>query len=228
MRPTPRRYAKLAPIPLAVAMLCGMGVQTISHPSGEDAEPFHVRAAEEIDRVSRFIGPWTGADVPVPHEAVALLRPNKILSRVYDNTSTGRRAHLLVVQCRDARDMAGHYPPVCYRANGMSTVSAEQRDWDIGGVSIPGMRYHFRMEMPGQSVDIHVDNFLILPGQGFVRDMRPVYRAAANRMRHFYGAAQVQVKVDGPAAEEERDEIFRTLVGAALPAIEFIRAGADQ
>lgn len=223
-----RKYLRFAPILLAVALLCGMAVETASHPSAQDAEAFHDQAAKAIDNVSRFVGAWMGADVAVPHEAVVLLRPNKILSRVYDNTSTGWRANFLVVQCRDARDVAGHYPPVCYPANGMSMVSAVERDWEVDGVKIPGMRYHFRVEMLGQSSDIHVDNFLILPGQGFVRDMPQVYRAAANRMRHFYGAAQVQVKIDGLMGEEERDEIFRTLVGAALPAIEFIRFGADK
>lgn len=212
-----------API-LSLAMLGGIVAEKQSYITPRDAEPYHRRAKEAIESFpyTDTVGYWTGSDEKVPEAAIKLLRPNAILSRLYvDNTPQmssrmDRRANLLIVQCRDSRDMLGHYPPVCYPAHGMTMARKVPRDWQIGATTIKGMEYEFVQTTRGQTYRQVVYNFLIVPGVGIVRDMEGVSAAAEDYQQRFYGAAQFQVVMDGELPAEQRDEVFTTLLGADL------------
>jgi hypothetical protein len=174
------------------------------------------------------VGYWTGSDLETPKAAIKLLRTATILNRLYvDNTPTlssrfDRRANLLIVQCRDSRDMLGHYPPVCYVAHGMTIEHKAWKDWQVGDLTITGMEYHFVKSSGGQTYRQVVYNFLIVPGSGIVRDMEGVSAAAEDYQQRFYGAAQFQVVMDGELPPEQRDEIFKTLIGADLSIIKTV------
>lgn len=228
---------------LSAIMLAGVIVETMLRPQPGDAEPYHKLIRDKRDLMPMRIGQWEGTDEKVPEAAVALLKPNIILSRSYVNRSTNRTVGFLLVQCKDARDINGHYPPVCYPAHGqpMNRKLTAPRDWQVGGKTIRGMRYVFNTDdYPDGYV---VDNFLILPpamrvddkgaehlmpGE-IVRDMSGIEQMVGDYLRRFYGGSQVQVVYsDKQMLPSERDEVFQLIIGAAMPLIETIRCGVEQ
>jgi hypothetical protein len=224
-------FTLTAPL-LSVGLLAGIFAEQQTHLKPQDVEPYHDRAKTAVEQVPYFIGTWTGQDDEIPVAAQKLLRPNAILSRTFvDSSSKYRPASLLIVQCRDSRDMVGHYPPICYRAHGLSIdeKSCGPRDWAVNGKTIPGYEYHFVEVLAGRSTRTTVYNFLIVPGRGIVRDMKGVEQAAEDYQQRYYGAAQFQVvfRSEGAAerSRDERDEIFATLMGPNIQLIETLTSG---
>jgi hypothetical protein len=233
------RYRQLAftlgaPV-LSIGLLTGIFAEQRTHLKPKDVEPYHARAKAAVEQVPYFIGTWTGRDDEIPVAAQKLLRPNAILSRTFVDTAPEyrqrRAASLLIVQCRDSRDMVGHYPPICYRAHGLTIdeKSCGPRDWTVNGRTIPGYEYHFTEVLGGRSSRTTVYNFLIVPGRGIVRDMKGVEQAAEDYQQRYFGAAQFQVvfQSDGSAepSREERDEMFATLMGPNIQLIETLTSG---
>lgn len=224
----------LTPPALSIALLAGIVREQGRHLKPADVEPYHASAKAAVDAVPYIIGYWTGQDDEIPVAAQKLLRPNVILSRTYsDNTPAGemrgesRSVGLLIVQCRDSRDMIGHWPPICYRAHGM-TMDAKYcspRDWKVGETVISGYEYQFTGVFQGQTSRTIVYNFLIVPGSGIVRDMKGVEQAAEDYQQRYYGAAQFQVVFHGQASQQERDRTFATLMEPNLKLIETLTSG---
>jgi len=216
--------ARYIPAFLTVALLLGLTVETRWRPRPGDAEPYHtrVRAAEAQIAVPKG---WTFQDFKLPEGAIALLKPNASLFRVF---SGPHQFQFLFIQCRDARDMGGHYPPVCYPASGWVPVVDENttdlddkgRDmiWTVGSKTIIGKEYKFTGSQDGQTITRVVDNLLILPrgGNCYVRSMGDIRRVAADYLRQFYGAAQIQLIFDGAVPENERRAIFSELIGTNM------------
>ena len=224
---------------MSIALLAGIAAEQRTHLTPQDVEPYHQRAREAIDGIPYVIGTWTGKNEEVPLAAQKLLRPNAILSRTYmdnsdsdDNHMERRRVGLLIDQCRDSRDMVGHYPPICYRAKGMilDEKASRDRDWVVNGMTIAGHEYRFTQVWQGQTNHTTVYNFFVIPGRGIVRDMKGVEEAAEDYQQRYYGAAQFQVVFDGLASadrsREERDEVFSALIGPNLKVIETLASGA--
>ena len=237
MRISARKLAfVLAPPVMSASLLAGIAVQQSRHIKPEDVQPYHARAKSAVDAVPYQLGEWSGKDNDIPVAAQKLLRPNAILSRLYsDNaTATSRRpriAQLLIVQCEDSRDMLGHFPPVCYRAQGKTLDErySGPRDWKVGNTAIPGHEYQFTEMKDGQITRVTVYNFLIVPGRGIVRDMKGIEQAAEDYQQRYYGAAQFQVVFHGSAStdrtREERDAMFAELIGPNLQVIETLTSG---
>src|SRR5262245_20175599 len=146
------RFARPRYIPaiLTVALLLGLTAETHLRPRPEDAEPFHERVLAATSALQNPEG-WTYQDLEMPEAAVALLKPNAKICRQYQTPI--RPFQFLFIQCRDARDMGGHYPPVCYPSSGWVAVMDENRKdpkplerrmtWVIDGKTIIGMEYYF-------------------------------------------------------------------------------------
>ncbi|HEV2292234.1 MAG TPA: hypothetical protein VGR35_00165 [Tepidisphaeraceae bacterium] len=237
----------LAPPVMAASLLAGLALEQRAHVKPKDVEPYHANAKTAIDQIPYALaqGRWTGKDQPLPTAAQKLLRPNAWISRTYEDNhkgdfaapgaSTGREraATLLIVQCRDSRDMLGHYPPRCYRSHGMEQKSAEPRDWKVGGLTIPGVEYGFEQKLVGQTYRTTVYNFFVVPGgrsdQPLRRDMDAVRDAAEDYQQRYYGAAQFQVVFQGLSSTDlsraERDDIFRTLIEPTIPVIKTLSSG---
>lgn len=219
--------ALVSPI-LSVALLAGVVAEARTRIQAGDAEPYHARVATAIERIPIDIGNWHGKDVPVPPSATRLLRPNVILSRQYVNLVKGWSAQLMVVSCRDARDLQGHYPLNCYPANGSKlTEEPLKRTWNVGGETIHGMEYHFSTPNGGGTVDQVVYNFFLIPyvagtrmpagTVGFCPDMTSVYRSGEDYQRRYYGASEVQLVTDNSngaeLTQQERDEVLNQILG---------------
>ncbi|HET6249242.1 MAG TPA: hypothetical protein VFE47_16220 [Tepidisphaeraceae bacterium] len=214
---------------LASPLLC-LGVLTViaadnaRHVTPEEAEPYHQRAKAAIEafpyviRSSSGNDTWTGNDETVPEAAVKLLRPNALVSRRYTNHPADGRgaqwADLLISQCKDSRDMTGHYPPICYPSNGERNLGSRSFHLKAGDTWIDGTEYQFKAK-PDQGCDRKsVYNFFVVPGRGIVPDISGVRSAAGDYQRRYYGAAQFQVVLDADQPAEVRDDVFTTLIGS--------------
>src|SRR4051794_30996518 len=122
--------AILAPPLLCLGVLSGIAIEKTSHVHPKDAEGYHARVKEVIKNtpytiVDEHNGIWNAQETPQPPTAIQLLKPNKILSLRYVDSSdarTSRYCDVLIVQCRDSRDMVGHYPENCYVNSGETLV----------------------------------------------------------------------------------------------------------
>jgi hypothetical protein len=213
---------------LTLVLLGGLAAETQFRPRPADAEPFHKRVSSALRQMPTMIGEWDSREVPIPPAAVALLKPNAYFSRRYTNRNTGRTVDFLLVQCRDARDMGGHYPPVCYPAHGWSPISAKPVEWQVGGKPLPGMEYEFSRIDEAQTFSTVVSNLMILPTGRYVREMSEIRKAAADYLRQFYGAAQIQVVMPAAVPEEERRELVQMLLEANLPMLQTLGSGGTQ
>ncbi|MFA9478194.1 exosortase C-terminal domain/associated protein EpsI [Phycisphaerales bacterium AB-hyl4] len=226
--------AILAPI-LAVALIAGLTIEKHSWPQPDDVEEYHAEVAEAIRAIPEQFGDWRSTEVELPMAAVALLRPNEILSRRYRNSQTGQAFQFIVIHCRDARDMVGHYPPNCYPAAGWDLRQRHNNAWaltdltsETEAVAIEGVGYEFEQLMPGSTSQLFVTNLIILPDGTFGQSMRDVNRIAADRQFRVYGAAQMQFIFSGSYAKSERDQIVEQFAAAAEPAMQAIRTGVQR
>src|SRR4051812_13591582 len=219
--------AILAPPLLCAGILGGIVLEKRTHVQPADAVPYHKRAFDAINAMPWAIGDqdngsWMGKEIEQPTAAVRLLKPNIIISRQYTDVSAQARygvprtCDVLIVQCKDSRDMVGHYPVNCYPNAGETLIRSEPRDWQIGNVTITGTEYTFERFNRGQSARRVVYNFLVVPGVGIVRDIKGVDKAAEDYQRRHFGAAQFQFVMSDELSREVRDRIFKTLMGANL------------
>lgn len=217
------KFAILAAPLMCLGILSLIAADNARHVKPQDAAPYHRRAREAINAFPYVIGAhseWTGSDEQVPDAAVKLLRPNALINRHYTDHAPdirhegGMWADLLISQCADSRDMAGHYPPICYPSSGEPEVGARRFHLTAGGIPITGMEYTFTA-VPGHGlVRKSVYNFFVVPGRGIVPDISDVRAAAGDYQRRCFGAAQFQVVMDAALPPEVRDAIFCTLIGA--------------
>jgi hypothetical protein len=256
----------LASPALCVLLLLGMIAEARTRIQPADAEPYHARVRDAVDAVPVTLqigGGWVSTDTPVPTEATKLLRPNNILSREYSEQSTNgeprplRKADLLIVACRDARDLQGHYPKNCYVANGQTLVSAARRTWtvekrdsdgnlkkdangDIEYLNIDGTEYLFDASHSSQNGrDLRrVYNFFVIPAiphlparavRGICPDIDAVYKSGEDYQRRYYGASEFQVVISDDVSQEQRDDAFRQIITECTPAIEtMLNENADK
>lgn len=188
---------------------------------------YFARVKSTIEDVPMQRGAWLGADIPVIAAAQDLLQPNKILQRRYTNADTREWFEVLIVHCGDVRDMLGHYPPVCYKANGWTLEQRTPTSLPLEDREVPVMRYGFTKEVEFVEEHIRIVNLFVLPGEefedSFGRDLSLPDRAGRFRDRARLGSAQVQVIVPASLDAARRDELVATamsLVGPVLLDVE--------
>jgi hypothetical protein len=207
-------------------MLLGIFAESLTHPSPEGAQAYHAQVRDLAEQVPLQIGDWVGEDSPVPAQARDLLKPNVLISRRYV-APDGDSVLLLIVQSADARDMGGHYPPVCYPNSGWVEIDPP-RDTTIrvGRVDIPATEYAYGIGDFDDGARRRILDFFVFKQLGPKREQRYVRRQAEDyRMRH-YGAAQIQVIIDGDVDVDTRERIFAELVEEVLPLLYVIQDGA--
>jgi len=208
---------------LCGALLMGVVLEARTRVRAADADPFHKRAKEAVEQeIAANLDPeqWSSQEAPVPPSAIQLLRPNAIFSRNYLEHLSDNRAvygEVLVDQCRDARDMQGHYPPNCYPAAGDQQISSMKRTWIVGGLTIDGMEYMFKEPQKGLSDERCVYNFFIIPSipglgansiHGIYPDIQAVYKSGEDYQRRYYGAAQFQFVFSAEYKRQDRDRFL--------------------
>ena len=124
---------------LCLALLGGIVAEDRTHLKPADVEPYHA-GAKAVHRSlarnrSRTAIGRPSDDRSLPPAAEQLLHPNCKIDRRYTSSSlssTGNpaQASLLIVQCKDSRDMPGHYPPICYPGAGRAAGIASRFHFD--------------------------------------------------------------------------------------------------
>lgn len=213
---------------LAAGMLATLGcARLVLFRPPPQADAYFKKVVAAAAATPTSFGPWVSLDVPIPPAAITMLRPNLTISRRYTNLQTGQQATLLLVQCSDARDLLGHYPPVCYVAHGYRSVAASSRDWQVEGLALQGMIYTFASNRPEDQSSMIIYDFMILPDGRTSRDMDGIYATARDPRKRQLGAAQLQILMDPSMPESQREALFLTLVQAHRRTLDAILAG-DQ
>jgi hypothetical protein len=247
-RSRPREVLRWATMPgMAGLLLLGVWAHQSSYENPGVFDEYHARCRSAIEQLPTQVGHWMGREVPLPQPALDLLDPNAQRNIRFTDfspmglTGPDRRISVMIVQCKLARDMQGHYPPRCYPAQGARLLSDEPRNWTLrdayGEMAISGVEYQFLepdrggRDLPAGLLAAEgytlgrrrvVLNFLIVPGVGVVRDMKGVNDAAEDYQQRHRGAAQVQVVFDPSWSlpdRTERDDIAVELLSSALPAL---------
>jgi len=211
-----------API-LSVLLLGGLLLERQSWPDTQDVGGYHAAVRGAVESVPLDIGPWRGSDVPLPEGAIDLLKPNVILSRRYEHEGSGRAFQFLIVHCRDARDMLGHYPPRCYPSQGWEMNGVERTQWQQPGGTTVGKRYHFEKALRGRVWRQSVINLIVLPNGTYGMDMNDVHNVAADRKFRVYGAAQVQLVFSDEFSPDEQHQITKRFIDASTRAIDAVQ-----
>lgn len=161
-----------------------------------DSEHRKAEVAAALNAVPYFIGRWVGEDREVTREAQQLLRPNAIFSRWYQSPGDAG-LHVLVVHCSDARDMIGHYPPICYPASGWLPLNVPDNvdiELTVNGAVLPVRQYMFqRIGEGGRENTIRIFNAFILPDGTVTRQIDDINRQSERLAVSVQGVAQLQV-----------------------------------
>lgn len=200
-----------------------MVVEGSRRPGPADAAPFHAAAAAAIKAIPRTFGDWEGTDIEVPASAQALLKPNALLSRNCVDRRSGEQVGLLLVQCRDTRDMAGHFPPICYPGQGW-VISPDQRvvGIQVEGRTIRAARYQFHRRTFDQERTLVVYDFFAVPGLGILIDMDAIRKTASDYTARPFGAAQVQVVLNRQHPQDEERMLVQAVLAPLAPALDVL------
>ncbi|MFI4859105.1 MAG: hypothetical protein ACIAXF_00345 [Phycisphaerales bacterium JB063] len=224
------------PLPYFAAPLCtalllvGVFGYSLTLPTPEDAEAYHARVMTASEQMPQTFAGWTAEELPMEAGAMELLKPNVALRLRLTHPDYAVPIEFLIVQCRDARDLAGHYPPKCYpQVNGYVMLDAQPRNWHAGGAEVPGMEYRFAIDdQPGAS-ERYVMHFMMLPDGRIVRSIDAIYEAGADYLRRHHGAAQCQLFIrDASLSQEARDRAFNEILTAYADLIHAIGSAGED
>jgi len=209
------RGLRLGSPALALLVLLGMAWESSTRPGPGQSEGYHRRVAAAAAALPLEVGPWSERNETVAEAAVTLLKPNALVNRVYTDGSSGQSLAVLFVHCRDARDMIGHYPPVCYPASGWTLISQTPERWDAGGMELQGASYVFRRRSARGVQGMQIRNIMLLPDGRVTASMNEVHDLAADYGWRHYGAGQLQVLFPMNMPPGDRDAAFDRFITAS-------------
>jgi hypothetical protein len=228
----PRRLIKLVSPLIATVLAAGLYAQMRSYAVADDTTPFHRRVADAVDKIPFRNGPWEGTEAKPPDAAGQLLRPNALRAIRYRDLKSGRWASLIVIHCRDSRDMSGHYPPNCYRGSGWTQAGPPDiREYKLWDRTVPIAAYEFSRAEFDRVNNWVVYDFFVLPTGEFVTDMESVRTASGDYRTRPYGCAQIQVLMDSGTPKDDQQAILNELlepIGPVIKELQATRSGARQ
>ena len=226
----PRFLTRLASPALAAALVGGLALQMRTFAVADDTTAFHARVKAAVEAIPARIGDWEGVESAVPDAAGQLLRPNVLFARTYHETNGPLWAKLIVIHCKDTRDMSGHYPPNCYSGSGWTQQGEPaMRQFQLWGRTVPVAEYRFtRVEFRG-TIDWRIYDFFVLPRAGFVTSMTEIQNASGDYRTRPYGAAQIQVIMDAQMESADRERVLHLMLdplGPVIDQLQLAREGA--
>jgi hypothetical protein len=198
-----------------------------------EAERHKAEVAAAMKSVPYFINyRWVGEDAAeqIPREAQELLRPNAILSRAYSSPG-GPPVHILITHCGDARDMIGHFPPICYPSSGWiprSAPFAGDHVLHAGGLELPVREYIFSRPRDRTREDvIRIFNAFILPDGRVTCHIDDINRQSERLAVSRLGVAQFQVITLAAVPLEEALTAAGELLGGMSELLEALNVGKE-
>lgn len=227
-RPISRGLAAAAPwVSLALLVVLSMTLPTRVK-LDVTAEQRKAEVAASMEAVPYFIGDWVGTDDDndVPPEAQKLLRPNAIFSRRFQRPGDPG-IHVLIVHCGDARDMIGHYPPICYPSSGWVAMGeAGSAEISIDDQRLPVRLYEFRrLRDQGTEDRIRIINGFILPDGTVTREIDDINRQSERLAVSVQGVAQLQLITSAAMSEGEALAAAGQLLGGMTEMLDALRVG---
>ncbi|MFG0329800.1 MAG: exosortase-associated EpsI family protein [Phycisphaerales bacterium] len=221
---------QLAPL-LSLALLVLITIvhyRAASPTAAGDAYRATVRA--EVERLPYRVGEWVGKDSEPTAAAVDLLKPNVIVQRTFFHPETMETVSLLFVHCSDIRDMAGHYPPICYPSHGWIKTNAEVFDLPVGSHTRQASLYEFRWPVTSVRPAMQVVNLFVAPDDTPViaRDLDALRSAAAPGVLSTLGVGQFQLVLPATLGRTERVEIASEFMAAIQPLIAAVGTRPDE
>ena len=190
-----------------------------------DAASYHANIRQASSQIPLQSGDWLGTDIPLPYDVIGALHANVLISRHYQNASTGQGVKVMLLQCQDALVLQDHFPPACYpNTQGYRLTHQYDRDWDVDELRVRGIVYEFSRRRFDASDSLVVADLMILPNRQFARDMSPVRRWASDVRSRFYGAGQMQILFDPQTSPCQRDDMVRAMLHIFAPVLNAIAA----
>ncbi len=224
-------HLKLYLAPLCTLVLIGAVFgHSLTLPGPEDAQAYHQRVSAVAEDLPLSFDGWTAEPLPMQPGSMELLKPNVALRMRVSHPDYDQPMEFLIVQCRDARDLAGHYPPNCYpQVNGYIQLDAEPRNWHAGDIDVPGTEYRFAVNDLPAAPERYVLHVMLLPDGTFARDIDAIYKAGADYLRRHHGAAQCQLFIrDASVTRAERDRAFIAVLTAYADLIRAIGSASAE
>lgn len=222
------RLRTLAPVVCAVLLAALAAARFWLETPSADTTAYMARVAERIDAMPYRIGRFIGVDAEVTPGAVELLQPNRILQRRFRDPMTGEHFSLVIVHCKIAKDMAGHFPPNCYpRAGWVATKEADAISLEAADTIVNASLYHFSLDSGLLPTQIDILNFFVVPSgpQRYGSDMRLIDLASRSAAGSRLGAAQVQIITPRGMDPATRESIWSQTMDVALPVLTEIAGG---
>lgn len=230
MKPRPatiRRFHLPAWI-VCLVLLAGVSAEAWTRPGPLDARDFHARIRQTVAELPLQWGPWQGVDVALPSDVVSLLNANALCSRMYTDHDTGASMWLLLEQCPDARQMTGHFPTLCFAANGWTLAGQNDGEFRETGQTIPYREYLFSRPGENGPTSVAVIHFIVLHDARFGRELSTIRDAAADLTRRSYGAAQVELTFPASMPPDERLAAARSFYQAHAPLLAVLAAPSTR
>ena len=189
--------------------------------------------AKAMSDVPLFIGRWVGIDEQqaLAPAAQKLLKPNGFLSRRYSSPG-GPWAHVVVIHCGDARDMIGHYPPICYPSAGWTEVPVEANPdltLSVRGMPFAVREYGFKGYLvDGREEVIRILNAFILPDGTVTREIDDINRQSERLSVAVQGVAQVQIITSGRVPIEEAISAAEEVLSGMNGLLDALQVGLKQ
>jgi hypothetical protein len=214
---------------LAALLLLGIELEQQARAVDPDLlEAYHAHAAATAEQMPLKLGNWAGREQVVAEAAYAVLNPNFVFSREYQNVETGEVVSFMIVHCRDARFLLGHYPPNCYVNAGWRLAERTPTRFNMGGATEDGITYHFQRDSMTSLARMKIANFMLLPDGRIVPDMEAVGRFTEDRFLRQYGAGQLQVIMPGHLSPTESRDLAERLIALHQPLIDAILNGVPH
>ncbi len=160
------------------------------------------------------IGDWQGRDVPLSESVLKVAGNDDYINRFYRSDSAGQWANVYIAYTATPSTMLGHWPQVCYPANGWENVTSDEIVIKCeAGTEVPALIHRF--QKPQSASEVVVLNFYVLNGQ--TTNDEKTFNALRYRTPNISGdiaryVAQVQISSvlenSARAAAEEMAELF--------------------
>jgi exosortase len=203
---------------VAILLVPGGGFNA-ARPEGADA--YFAAAKDAIDAIPYRLGGAVGVDEPISVGAEQLLHPNAMLSRRYTDPATNTSYTLVFVHCADARDLEGHYPPVCYPTHGWRPESQVETEFAVRGLRIPARLYGYSLPGALRDESVRIVSFFALPSssQPLSANMEAVTRAARSAATARLGAAHIMICFPGDTDDGALTTTMTEILSGVAPAI---------
>lgn len=186
---------------------------------------------ERVQEIPYSIGPLVGIDLEVVAAAAMMLNPNVILQRVYRDPLLGHSVSLVVVHCQDVRDLAGHYPPICYPNAGWENVANPSTfNFDVDDSAILATRYAFERRGDLSSESLKVVSFFAMPATSaqFSPDIKAVDIASRSPRTAGLGAAHIMLVVPASQPDDVSQHLIKDVLRALRPTLQAICKASPQ